>query len=323
MDAPGSMIVGIEIGGTKLQACLGTAEGGVLHTVRHQVAPGSDASVILAWIEGAIADLRTNSLERGATIDAVGVGFGGPVHSQTGRVVTSHQVAGWDDFALQAWMEERAEAPAVVANDSNAAGWAEYRCGVGRGTQTFAYTNIGSGIGGALVVNGVLHDGQGTGAAEFGHTMAPEFDGEVATGFDRLENLCSGWAIEERLHRLEYVDPVLPLGQLCSGDPALLTCRDLGAAAHAEDPIALGELDRVARTIGYTLANAITLLAPEVIAVGGGVALIGDPLFERLRNAVDEFVFPPYRDTYRIEPAALGEQVVLVGALLLAGVTGR
>lgn len=307
--------IGIEIGGTKLQACIGTAEGEVLETERHSVPKGADADTILAWFE----DILPRLMERGE-VSAVGVGFGGPVDSKHGTVVTSHQVGGWDGVNLRAWFQERAGGlPVVVANDANAAGWAEYRRGAGKGTRAFIYSNIGSGIGGAIVVNGQLHDGQGQGAAEFGHLMVPDFSSDDPNALDRLENLCSGWAIEARLHELEYVDPVLPLGQLCGGDASQLTCKDLGAAAQADDPIALAEVQRVGRTVGFAMANAITLFAPEVVAIGGGVSLIGEPLFGPLRDAVHEFVFAPYRKTYRIEQAGLGEQVVLVGALLLAG----
>jgi glucokinase len=234
-------------------------------------------------------------------------------------VVTSHQVSGWNGVNLRAWFHERGGGlPVVVANDAHAAGWAEYRRGAGKGTRSFLYSNIGSGIGGAMIVGGRLHDGQGLGAAEFGHTMAPDFSSDSPVALDRLENLCSGWAIEARLHELEYIDPALPLGQLCGGDAGQLTCHDLAAAAKAGDPIALAEVNRVARTVGFAIANAITLIAPEAVAIGGGVSLIGEPLFGPLREVVSEFVFPPYRKTYRIEPAALGEQVVLVGALLMA-----
>ena len=309
--------IGIEIGGTKLQACVGTAAGEVLRTKQHFVAKGADADTILGWLEEILPSLLADSDAR-----AVGVGFGGPVDSKQGTVVTSHQVAGWDGVNLRAWFHERSGGlPVAVANDANAAGWAEFRRGAGKGTRSFIYSNIGSGIGGAIVVNGQLHDGQGQGAAEFGHTMAPDFSADTPNALDRLENLCSGWAIETRLHALEYVDPALPLGQLCGGDASQLTCKDLGAAAQADDPIALAEVQRVGRTIGFAVANAITLLAPEVVAIGGGVSLIGEPLFRPMREAVNEFVFPPYRKTYRIEQAALGEQVVLAGALLLAAET--
>jgi len=318
-----SHCLGIEIGGTKLQACIGTAAGEILHTERHIMSKGADADTILAWFEEILPGLLGDFAARGGRPEAIGVGFGGPVDSDHGTVLTSHQVSGWNGVNLRAWFHERTGGiPVVVANDANAAGWAEYRRGAGKGARSFVYSNIGSGIGGAIVLEGRLHDGQGHGAAEFGHTIAPDFAADSPNAFDRLENLCSGWAIEERLHAFEYIDPALPLGQLCGGDASQLSCRDLAAAAQAGDPIALAEVDRVARTVGFAIANAITLLAPEVVAIGGGVSLIGEPLFAPLRDAVNDFVFPPYRKTYRIEQAALGEQVVLVGALLLAGESG-
>lgn len=309
-------VLGVEIGGTKLQAALGTGDGTVLNLVRGTVRPEAGAPGILAWMEETLPALMDAA---GNPPEAIGVGFGGPVDSATGSVLVSHQIAGWEGVELRHWFEKRFGLPAVVANDANAAGWAEYCLGAGRGTRQFCYMNIGSGIGGALVVDGRLYDGQGRGAAEIGHTWVPDWTSKSPGASDKVENLCSGWAIERRIRSFGQLEPETPLARLCENDSGRLTCPLLAEAARQGDPVALAEIDYVAATLGLALGNVVTLFHPEVIALGGGVSLMGPVLLDPLMAALESRAFGPYRGRYRLLPCALEENVVVAGALLLAG----
>ncbi|MBP8129301.1 MAG: ROK family protein [Candidatus Hydrogenedentes bacterium] len=309
-------LIAVEIGGTKLQVCLGRPDGGIVETRRGSVDPQHGAPRILEWIERETKSLLDAT---GARPKAIGVGFGGPVESATGTVLVSHQVAGWEGFALRPWFEERFGLRTIVANDANAAGWAEYCAGAGRGTRQFCYMNIGSGIGGALIVDGRLHDGQGRGANEIGHTYVPDWTNATPGAADKLEHLCSGWSIEKRLRARRDYRPAGPLMRLCNNDASTITCAMLAEAARLGDPDALAELDRVAGAVGIALSNVITLFHPERIAMGGGVSLMGDVLLNPVRAHTAKRVFGPFRGRYEIVPCALAESVVLAGALLLAG----
>jgi glucokinase len=312
------LILAAEIGGTKLQAALGRADGTILARRRGSVAKGTDAEGILAWFPGAIDELRHESAQHGGIIEQIGVGFGGPIDTPSGRVLKSHQVGGWDDFPLRTWFERKTGLRTTIANDSNAAGWAEYRCGSGKGTRTFCYMNVGSGIGGALVVDGKLHDGQGIGAFEMGHTRIGELDEGHQLHIVKLEDRCSGWALEHQF-RVRPLKLGTPLLDLAGGRPDHVTCAMIGEAATKGDELAIAAIDNLARKLGWAMANAITLVHPERFAVGGGVGLLGEVLLKPVRHHVNEYVFEPYRGRYEIVSAELGEDVVLVGALLLAG----
>ena len=161
------LIVGLESGGTKLQAALGRPDGEIL-ACRRGTVPAGTAAAILEWFEREVPEVLKEAPSHGGEVKRIGVGFGGPVDSVTGTALTSHQVEGWSGFALKPWFEERFGIETRVFNDSNAAGWAEYCLGAGRGTRHFMYSNIGSGIGGALIIDGRLHDGQGRGAGRRG-----------------------------------------------------------------------------------------------------------------------------------------------------------
>ena len=320
--ASNTNVLALEMGGTKLQLALGTAEGAILARKRGSVKVEDGAQGILEWFARAIPPLLEEAAGDYAAPKAIGVGFGGPVESATGRALVSHQVRGWDGILVRAWFEERFGLPTVVANDANAAGWAEYCLGAGRGTQTFCYMNIGSGIGGALVVGGKLLDGQGLGAAEIGHTYVPDWTSNAPGAANKLENVCSGWGIERRIRAWTDLAPDSPLAVLCGGDATALTCPMLADAARQGDARALEELDNVAKTVGLALSNVLTLVHPECIALGGGVSLMGDILIEPIRRHTAARVFGPFRDHYSIVPCALEEDVVVAGALLLAGEAG-
>ena len=308
-------VIGVEIGGTKLQAALGGGDGHI-EACRRGAAPSGGATAIMEWFIPEIAALLEQAGLQPRDIARIGIGFGGPVETATGTVLVSHQVEGWSGFRLKAWFEERFGIETLVFNDSNAAGWAEYVLGAGRGTRHFMYSNIGSGIGGALVIDGRLHDGQGRGASEVGHTYIPDWTAEPGVA-RKLEDLCSGWAIERRARAWADPNPDTPLGSLCGGKGSAITCAMLGEAARLGDAAAKAEIERVGQSIGLALANAITLFHPERIAMGGGVSLLGDVLLGPIRHWANEYAFGPFKDRFEIVQCALGESVVLAGAMLL------
>jgi len=315
------LFLALEIGGTKLQAVLGFLEdGGTL--VRRGSAPAeSGAGAILEWFKTPVPELLAEAAARGSRVRRIGVGFGGPVDSATGRVLVSHQVSGWNDYGLKDWFEDAFGIETAVYNDSNAAAWGEYVLGAGRGSRTFLYNNIGSGIGGGLVIDGRLHDGQGRGAAELGHTMVPDWQSATPGAARKLEDLCSGWAIERRMRAGADPAPGTPLAELAQGRAANITCAMLGEAAQRGDAVARDELGRVGQSVGLALANAITLFHPERVALGGGVSLIGEPLLGPVRHWANHYVFGPFKDRFEIVPCQLAESVVTMGSLLLAGAT--
>jgi glucokinase len=311
-------VIGVEIGGTKLQAALGTREGEIVQIRTERARPETGAQGIRSQIEALVRLLLE---EAGAPKpEAIGVGFGGPVDTSAGTVLVSHQVEGWEDFPLRQWFEDHFGLPCLVENDSNAAGWAEYRCGAGRGVKNMVYMNIGSGIGGAIIVNGSLYNGQGRGAGEIGHTYIPNlWDGaDRDRPFDKLEQLCSGWSIERQLRQVDRIPLGSPLYEMTEGRPNRITGPVIAEAAERGDRLVLEMLGRITDMLGLAIANVITLFHPERFIVGGGFAQLGAPLFERLQSAVERHVFAPFRGRYEILPAQLEQNVVLVGALLLA-----
>jgi glucokinase len=322
------MFLGIEIGATKLQLGIGHGDGGPLVALeRLDVDSPRGAAGIREQIRRA-----GHTLIEQHRPTAVGIGFGGPVDAAKGHTIHSHQIDGWDDFPLADWTQHTFSLPAIIGNDSDTAGMAEARFGGGRGRRIVFYFNVGSGIGGALVLDGQTHPGATGVASELGH-LRPGLSCERPD--QTVESIASGWGIaaaartrltgqagDVSLGRRDATgkpESISDLLRRCDGDPDRLTTKMVADAAAADNVLAAEIFRHAVRTLGWAVAQMITLVAPEVIVVGGGVPLVGESLFfAPLREEVQRYVFPPLQGTYEIVPAQLGEEVVVHGALALA-----
>jgi glucokinase len=313
--------LGIEIGGTKLQLALGHGDGRIVAIERRTVVPPEGAQGILRHIvEGYPAVLERAGLKAGpGTVDAAGVGFGGPVDAERGITTTSHHIAGWDRFHLADWVSRKLEIPRVrIENDADTAGLGEARFGAGVGYSPVLYLTIGSGIGGGLIIDGQIYRGAGAGAIEIGHMWVIDRN-DSDLGVVTLEDAASGWAIAFAERKLAEGRSDWDVLRRAGGDPAAITTRDVADAARAGDRQARILLDRAVHAMIHGLRQAVTLLAPKRIILGGGVSLIGEDLWlGPIRRQLEDCVFPPFRGTFDVVAAALGEEVVLHGALALA-----
>lgn len=313
-----NLLLGVEIGGTKLQIALATPDGELSRIHRGTVDVEKGANGILDWLSVNIPVLIKHSADHGDRIIAIGCGFGGPINRNDGRVIKSNQVTGWCDFPLKDWLKDAFSLPVWVENDANAAAWGEYQKGFGRGTRHFFYTNLGSGVGGGFIFNGELYDGQGFGAGEFGHMIIPNLICESKKDHVEIEQICSGWAIERRLKQPGYIPSSSDLFIRAQGNLSGITTHDLADSAKTGDAFALAEIDLVARAMGIGLANVLCLTNVEKIAIGGGVSKIGDYLIKPIRKYTEQYVFISSQGRYQIQQSELGDDIVLIGASLLA-----
>jgi len=306
------MYLGIEIGGTKLQAGIGGNDGNLLALERDMVDPSEGHSGICRQLVR-LTDrtLQTAGIRRNDLV-ATGIGFGGPVDSARGTIIRSHQIDGWEDFPIVAWARRELKLEARLGNDSDLAGLAEAVHGGGRGRSPVVYMNIGSGIGGALVVDGRLYEGHGLGAMELGHVRLAFGDSDLPP---TLESLASGWSLMEAARRAADADRASCLWSLAGGDRTRIDTRVLVQAVEAGDDSALRVWKTAITRIALVMANAITMLAPRVFVLGGGVSLVGETLFNPLRQEVRRLAFAPFASAFEIVPAALGEAVVVHGAI--------
>lgn len=304
------MFLGIEIGGTKLQLGLGRGDGVLLALWREPAKTDGDG--IRQQIITAIPELLAKAKVQRSELQGVGVGFGGPTDDATQSVVKSHHVAGWHGFPLAAWLTELTGLPTVICNDADVAGLAEARSGAGQGLSPIFYITAGTGIGGGLVIDGTIYRGVGKGACEIGHLLVPDPSNPRAMVI--LEAVAAGWGIEARAAELDRTSDAFR-----DWPDRPITARALGEAASRGHPHARRLLDEATSALALAIRQMITLLCPRRVVIGGGVSLIGEELFfEPLRRKVQERRFEAFAGLTEIVPAALGEEVVLHGALALA-----
>jgi glucokinase len=329
------MFLGIEIGGTKLQLGIGQGDGVLTALWRGDVDVAEGPEGIRRQITSAVPELLQKAGKALSDLKGVGIGFGGPVDDATQTIIKSHQIEGWDNFPLAKWIREVVGLPAALGNDADCAGLAEALFGAGKGLSPIFYITIGSGIGGGLIINGEVYRGTGRGAAEIGHlrTRAPyqewpttpeglrEFFESRLPTYAPLEEFASGWAISRRaqIEASRKFDRDSPLFRLVFGKPERINASVLGQAAAEGDWLARRILKEMTDQVAEAIVHVVSLLCPRRIIIGGGVSLMGESLlFQPLRQLVAQRVFLPFADCYDIVPAALGEEVVVHGALVLA-----
>ena len=317
------MNLGVEIGGTKLQVVTGDASGRIVDRYRYQVDPAQGAAGILAQLADTFRQLPELPT-------AIGVGFGGPVDWQTGRIATSHQVSGWAGFDLAGWLLERAPGAVIrVENDANVAALGEARQGVATGFRHVFYVTLGSGIGGGMVVDGQLYHGTSPGEAEIGHLWLVPPD--TARPGQTIEQTVSGWAVDRQIRDLL---PDLPAdsilkklvqdqatglaGQEQPGSPTDRSpATFLHPAYEQGDPVARMLIEQIGSVLALGLSHVVHLFHPDAIVLGGGLSLIGEPLRAAVRQALPRFVMQSFHPAPIVLLAKLGEDAVPVGALEL------
>jgi glucokinase len=299
------LFAGIEIGGTKLQLVTGNDAGKILERRKLVVEVKEGASGIRKQIQKTLPELLA-----GRKPEAIGVGFGGPVDWKTGKICRSHQIEGWAEFDLPAWLGELANAPVFVDNDANVAALGEARHGAGAGFNPAFYVTLGSGVGGGLIVNGKLYHGALPGEAEIGHIR---LDRNGTT----LESRCSGWAVDGRIRELAKAEPTSSLAAKLNSNRGG-EAKFLVAALQKGDSLAKRILEETAEDLAFGLSHVVHLFHPAIIVIGGGLSGVGEAFRLAVQNGLRRHVMGAFAPGPSIELSKLEEDAVPVGALELA-----
>lgn len=312
-----SLTIGVDIGGTKVAAAVVDAEGAVVAHTRRDT-PAEDVSQILQAIMDA-----TEELVNDHQVEAIGVGAAGWIDAQRSTVLFAPNIA-WRNEPLRAELAEKFHLPVVVENDANVAGWAEYRFGAGRDVESMVMYTVGTGIGGAIILNGQLIRGEHGIAAELGHLQAVP-DGQVCGCGRRgcLEQYASGQALV-RLGRTAVAhapDTAPTLSALAAGDPDAVTGPMITKAARQGDRAATAALADIGKWLGLACVDLVQALDPAVIVIGGGVVEAGDLLLEPARAAYEGGMAQrALLPGALIRPAEMRNTAGVVGAASLARV---
>jgi glucokinase len=278
------MILAIDIGGTKFSMAVFDGARMVRRESR-----ATDAEGGREWMLGRIREIA-HEWRRDFRFERCGIGFGGPVDFAAQRVALSTHVGGWRDFDLCGFVRDLTGAPAVMDNDANAGAIGEAEFGAGKGYSPLFYMTLSTGIGGGIYADGRVWRGADSYAGEIGHlTIRPGGPECLCGARGCFERMCSGLWLER-----DY------------GRPAKELMQDAEFVERYVVDLALG------------LKAAIMLLNPRRIAIGGGIAKAGDRLFVPLRAELGRQITSWSAARIDVVPAALGDDSVLYGALVLA-----
>jgi glucokinase len=270
----------VDIGGTKFT--LGLFDGDKL--VERESHP-TDPAGGKDWMLGRIEEIASRW-----KFDRCGIGFGGPVKFEDQRVALSTHVGGWKDFLLTRYFGERFGVPALMDNDANVGALGEGVHGAGRGHSPLFYMTLSTGIGGGILIDGRVLRGPDSYAGEIGHiNLAPDGPDCLCGSNGCFERMCCGLWLQR-----DY------------GRPAYELLRDAEFVRGYSVLLARG------------LKAAIMILNPSRIVIGGGIAKAGDALFVPLREELSRQVTSWSQARLDVQPAALGDDSVLYGALELA-----
>jgi glucokinase len=313
------LAIGVDIGGTKVAAGVVDGEGRVVAQLRRETPTTSPQGV-----EDTIAEV-VEELAAHHDIVSVGIGAAGFVDAERANVLFAPHLA-WRNEPLREAVERRVRTRlgrrvgrrTVVENDANAAAWAEYRFGAGRGESRLVCVTMGTGIGGGIVTQGRVVRGRYGIAGEFGHMIVVPGGHRCECGNRGCwEQYASGNALVREARALARTQSPTAhrLLEIADGDPDQITGPDVTAAAIAGDANSVELISDVGAWLGRGIANLAAALDPEVVVIGGGVSVLGEtvlgPARQRLERALPGRGFRPGP---AIVAAARGAQAGLVGA---------
>lgn len=301
------LVLGIDLGGTsaKIGVCRGEDIIFKDQPVRTSDHDGADA--LLEAMLGRIKALQ----QQFPGIAGVGVGVPGFVDSNSGLVHELTNIPGWHEVYLAKLIREATGLPAVAENDANCMGLAELYFGAARGLKHFIAITLGTGVGGAVFIDGKLFHGARGGAGEVGQ-MSIDYRGVPGphgnTG--ALERYVGNRQVAGRAAELYAAAGRQKSAQECS--PAALA-----AAAGEGDAIALAVWDEFTTQLACGLSHGVWLLNPEAIVIGGGLAAAGDLVFKPLREKLNAQLATVFRENLFVIPAHFGNEAGIIGAASL------
>jgi len=307
----------IDLGGTKVAAAIVREDGTIIsHTTRP-----TEAHKGGEWVLNRIKEAALEALEKSKIHppQLVGVGMGTPgiVDSEQGIMLSDAvNIPEWKGRNLKSELERVLNVPAFIENDANAAGLGEFVFGAGKGAKSLILVTLGTGIGGAVILDGKLVRGVSFAAGELGHISVDPNGQKCGCGnYGCIELYASGPAIAQRAR--EYVLRGVNTKLSTMASPEELTAEHVARAAQDGDLLARSILAEAGKFLGVALAGIVNLLNPDRIVIGGGVAQAGDWLLEPVRWEIKRRALPDATKVLQVVPAALGTNAGILGAAAL------
>lgn len=311
-------LIGIDLGGTEIKGGIFDWDGELL-LKKSMSTPVKEGYL---GISRAIRELINQMVEETQSsyqqIKGVGVGIPGPC-DQNGFVYTAVNLY-WQEVPLGEALGEILELPVFIENDATIAGVAEAAKGALRGAENGVLITIGTGIGSGFIVNGQPFSGSHGLGSELGHMIVGKADYDCNCGNNGcLETFASATALIKYAKKLIVEGKQSCLTEVTEGDLDKINAKLIFEAAKKGDEVAASAVDRMVKYLSIGIGNIITLLDPEVVAIGGGVSKAGADLINRLDKEVDKYIFFKKKKHFaRILVAEMENDAGIVGGAMLA-----
>lgn len=308
---------GVDLGGTKIAAVLGTWQGQILASGTIETLPSQGPADAFTRIAQLISRLAR---ECGSEPMSVGIGVPGRADFEHGIIeFLPNLPSDWCGFAAAEFLRNGTGLPALLLNDARLAALGEHRFGSVPSRDNVLVVTIGTGIGGGLILDGRLRLGACGAAGEIGHqTILP--DGEKCSCGSRgcLETLVNARTLTAEGISLARHGNAPRLAELVQGNWPAITPKEMAIAAAKGDNAVADAIEKAARYLGLGIANAVTLTAVDHVVLTGGVAALGELLLQPVRAVVRERVKMFPADRVQITCSTLGDKAGALGALALA-----
>lgn len=307
------MIVGVDVGGSKINAVLADASGSIqARQVWETLAEEGPDAVVQRIIE------CVRELTAGVEVSGIGIGAAGGHDTRRGVVTFSPNLPGWNDIPLCETVRREFNLPTYLHNDCTLAALGEHRFGGGVGVDNLVYVGLGTGIGGGIIIGGEIYSGASGAAGEVGH-MIIDVNGPTCTCGSNgcWECFASGRAVAEEAGRQFESGMPTAIRRHAGGDVSKVTAETVLQAAQDGDYVASELISRTARYLGLGLVNLVNIFNPELIIIGGGLANMGSLLLDPAVEVVNERAFRVSSQAVRIELTMLGGDAAALGAVAL------
>lgn len=304
-------IIGIDLGGTKISAAISDTGGNIFYKKTVPTLTSEGPASVVGRIENLIEEAIKYKNASSDEVAGIGIGSPGPLDPKKGVILDAANLPGFVNLPLAEPIEKKFGIKTYVENDANAAALGELWFGAGRGCRNFVYVTVSTGVGGGIIINGDIYQGNTGNAGEIGHiTIDPSGPRCNCGNYGCLEVLASGTAVariaNERLAGGE--DSILK-------DCEKVTSKEVFEAAANGDKLASDVVAYCLNYLGIGMANLVHLFDPERIVIGGGVSKAGPIVFDTVRKVIKQRCFKKLAETVQVVPAELGVESGLVGAL--------
>jgi len=303
------VVIGVDLGGTSIKSALVNESGKVLHRLERPTLAADGPTRVLDQIVGCVHDLQRQA--DSDDIVAVGVGAPGPTNWETGVVYSPPNLPGWKDVPLADEIASRTSLTTYIENDANAACWGEFWAGAGSDAKSLCCLTLGTGVGGAIVLDGALLRGPDGTAGELGHLCVQRNGRACGCG---ARGCLEAYASVTGLVRTAREG--LDRGEASSlrSNIYSLTGVAVSEAASHGDTFAKSVISGTGEWVGVGVASLINLLNPDMIVICGGMIEAGDLLFDAIRQTAAQQAFDVPANRAQIVPAALGQDAGVIGA---------